>query len=454
MRRLMLAAGLLASGLFVACTTPPAAAPPTSVYLDAAIGAGRWLQAEESGSPGPAVGDRLPDERGSADLASGAAGRAVFFAELYSAAGDSSSRASAVAAARSALEGAGPGVDRYGLYNGLAGIAAAVAETGRVVDEGSLRSEAERLFRRVAMAGGQADAVRGWGSVYDVLAGWAGVGLSLLYAFEEFGDPAFLEAAVTAGDALLDVAEPMPGGGVRWLRGADMDMDLPNFSHGTAGVGYFMARLGGVSGRARFSEAALQAVAYLDDIVERSDGLYLVPYGVPNEGYATPHDIGWAHGPPGTARLHYELWRQSRDPRMRDRVEAGARSIVASGLPGESADSVLWRGPFRVDRRFGSSGAAAFLLDWSLATENQSHLDAAARIVDQLLGQAEEAEAGLFWRLPLYGFQGPGEHGVSTGYFYGSAGLGLALLQQHLAGLGRSPAVRLPDDPFPRGGMD
>jgi lantibiotic modifying enzyme len=387
-------------------------------------------------------------------LGSGAAGRAVFFAELYCATGDPSFRTSAVLAARSALAGAGPGVDDYGLYTGLSGIAVSLAEAGAAVDEGDLRRAAQRLFRRIALAAGRADGVRGWGDVYDVLGGWAGVGLSLLYAFEEFDDPTFLEAAVTAGDALLGVGDRVSEGGTRWIRGESMDQDLPNFSHGTAGVGYFMVRLGEVSGLPRFSEAALRAAEYLDRIADRRDGLYLVPYGVPNEGYATPYDIGWAHGPAGTSRLHYAIWMQTQDPDLRNRVEAGARAIVASGVPGESEDRARWSGPFRIDRRFGTSGAAAFLIDWGLATENRSQLEIAARVADDILERATNTANGIFWRLPLYGFQGPEEDGVFTGFFYGSAGLGLTLLQQHYAGIGLHPRIRLPDDPFPRGQVE
>jgi hypothetical protein len=342
-------------------------------------------------------------------------------------------------------------VDDYGLYTGLSGIAVSLAETGAAVDEEDLRQSAQRLFRRIALAADQADGAHGWGDVYDVLGGWAGVGLSLLYGFEEFGDPTFLEAAVTAGDALLGVGDPVFEGGTRWIRGERMDLDLPNFSHGTAGVGYFMVRLGEVSGLPRFSEAALRAVEYLDQIADRRDGLYLVPYGVPNEGYATPYDIGWAHGPAGTSRLHYAIWMQTGDPDLRNRVEAGARAIVASGLPGESEDRARWSDPFRIDRRFGTSGAVAFLIDWGFATENRTHLEVATRATDDILGRATNTADGIFWRLPLYGFQGLEEDGVFMGYFYGSAGLGLTLLQQHYAGIGMHPRIRLPDDPFPRG---
>ncbi len=344
----------------------------------------------------------------------------------------------------------------YGLYNGLAGVGFALAETAVIAENTELRDQAERTFRRFVDAADPAEPGAGggggarWNEANDVLAGTAGVGLALLYAFEQFGDSAFLRMAIRAGDDLLGVAEVLPVGGLRWMRGTETPLDLPNFSHGTAGVGFFMARLGAASGVARFTEAAHGAVAYLDLIADRQQGLLLVPYGVPNEGYATPHDIGWAHGPTGTARLYYELWAETDESEMRNRVEASAQTVVASGIPGPSRDSTLWVGPFRIDRRFGTSSAAVFLMDWGSTAQNEIYLESAERVVEDILERATESEEGLFWRLPRYGFQGGEEDGVFTGYFYGVAGLGLTLLQQHYTQLGDHPTIRLPDDPFPR----
>jgi lantibiotic modifying enzyme len=418
-------------------------------YLDAALMAGRWLQAESPDGSGGGIPDELSDSTVTSSLGTGAAGRALFFSELFVASADSSFLRSARAAATVALEGAEQAPDAYGLYDGLSGIAFALAEVGALSGDSLLRADAERLFRQVLEAG-SARGTAAWGDVNDVLVGTAGVGLALLYAFDAFGDPAYLSGAIRAADALLDVAEPVPGGGLRWMRGQAMQFDLPNFSHGTSGVAYFLARVGDASGFDRFSEAAQQGAAYLESIAEGGDSLFLVPYGIPNDGWATPFDIGWAHGPAGTARLHYELWRRTGDVGMWNRVITQAATILASGVPGPSRDTARWVGPFRIDRRFGTSGAADFLIAWSEVSQNVAYLERARRITDTILDSAIESTEGMFWSLPLYGFQGGEGTGVFTGFFYGAAGLGLTLLHQHYAETAQLPLIRLPDDPFPR----
>ena len=419
-------------------------------YLDAAIRAGRWLESMSANGNGAALPDELSGAVASASLGTGAAGRAVFFAELFAVSGDSTFLVSAIAAAETAHRASAATPVSYGLYNGLAGVGFALAETAVISGNTELGDHAERTFWRIVDAADLTEQGARWSEVNDVLAGTAGIGLALLYAFEQFGDSAFLRMATRAGDDLLGVAEPLREGGLRWMRGTKTPLDLPNFSHGTAGVGFFMARLGAVSGVARFTEAARGAVAYLELIADRQQGLLLVPYGVPNDGYATPYDIGWAHGPAGTARLYYELWAETDESEMRNRVEASAQTVVASGIPGPSRDSTLWVGPFRIDRRFGTSSAAVFLMDWGSTAQNEIYLESAERVVEDILERATESEEGLFWRLPRYGFQGGEEDGVFTGYFYGVAGLGLTLLQQHYTQLGDHPTIRLPDDPFPR----
>ena len=441
-------AGVAGIAWLVGCGEPEPATS-TDRYLEAAVQVGEWLQSVSRNGTGGEAPDEISLDATSGSLGTGAAGRAIFFAELFAATGDTTFQGSSARAAVAAREWAAEEAERVGLYNGLAGVALALTEVALATDDAELRDYAEGIFRSVMAAGDRENPGPAWGGVNDILAGTAGIGVSLLYAADHFDDPSFLDAAVRAGDDLLGVADRTPQGDVRWMRGSEMPLDLPNFSHGTAGVAFFLAQLGKAAGQGRFTAAARAGADYLDRISAQEDGLFLVPYGVPDEGYSTPHDIGWAHGPAGTARLHYELWMQAGDAEMRTRVDQNARTLLASGIPGPSADSTLWVGPFGVDKRFGTSGAAEFLIDWGSAVGNEAYLSAASEIVQDILGRATESERGLYWSLPRYGFQGGEGTAVFTGYFYGAAGLGLTLLRQHYAERGEYPTIRLPDDPFP-----
>ena len=338
----------------------------------------------------------------------------------------------------------------FGLYGGLGGVGFAVAEVAEASGDRGLEDRAREVFRIIS-AGGEGTPPARWGDVNDVLNGTAGIGLSLLYAYEALGDSSALAAAEEAGDRLLSVGDTTESGYVRWLRGADAPIDLPNFSHGTAGVGFFLARLGTVTGRARFTRAARQAARYLDHVADTTGGLLLVPYGVPNEGYVTPHDIGWAHGPPGTARLHYALWTETGEDRYRHLVERSARTVLASGIPGPSSDSAMWRGPFGIDRRFGASGASAFLMDWGVDSGALRYLQAGLAMSDTIARPGYLSGRGHVVDRPPLRVPG-GRRRSLHGVLLRVCGIRLTLLHAYYAGRGTLPYIRLPDDPFPRRG--
>ena len=82
--------------------------------------------------------------------------------------------------------------------------------------------------------------------IYDQSVGAAGAGLALLYAARENLHPMALDWAIAAAERLLEVGEPTPDG-IRWGLMSDMPFAFtaPNFAHGGAGVGYFLAELSG-----------------------------------------------------------------------------------------------------------------------------------------------------------------------------------------------------------------
>jgi lantibiotic modifying enzyme len=73
--------------------------------------------------------------------------------------------------------------------------------------------------------------------------GSAGIGLFLLYAAKEISYPKAM--AIAAGHRLVETAITTDKG-IKWLmspQDSARQFYMPNFSHGTAGVCYFLARL-------------------------------------------------------------------------------------------------------------------------------------------------------------------------------------------------------------------
>ncbi len=427
--------------LFGSCASPQAQLH--TPYLEAATEVGTWLVAQAD-ADGRIPNEALPDTVFSASLGSGAGGRMLFFLELFQATQDSAYLARAQSESEFALVYLKDSIDdpsaRFGLYNGVAGVVFALSEMERITGNDLLSTSLPTLTQRMHEAA-ENDPVN------DVIVGIAGIGLELLDLAKRYNDSA-LVYAVTIGDTLLRRGMPAGQGGY-WNRSEDMDLNLPNFSHGTAGVGYFLARLYEETRQPAYLAGAEQAAQYLMDIADQKEGRFLVPYGIPNEGLSTKFDIGWAHGPPGTARLFYLLWQLTEKDVYWNHVESNVRSIVASGVPNATKDSLLWTGPFRIDQRFGTSGAATFLLKMHGVRSESQYLTLGRLIVDDILEKSSNAEVGRYWVLSRYGFQGQrGESASYTGYFYGAAGLGLALLQMHYADVSQPASIVFPDDPF------
>jgi hypothetical protein len=170
-----------------------------------------------------------------------------------------------------ALEGARLAVDRAlpdyganaGFYYGLAGVAygfrAAAARGGNASTSTSARYEEVAAGLEGHIIGSVAPFSNASGATLwnntDVAHGAAGTGLYLLWLSRqpEVSVPAAarqaaFDGAVRAGEWLLQRAEAVPGGGLRWARGPDTDgahdhSYYPTFCCGGAGVSYFLSEL-------------------------------------------------------------------------------------------------------------------------------------------------------------------------------------------------------------------
>ena len=99
----------------------------------------------------------------------------------------------------------------------------------------------------------------------------------------------------------------------------DFARRMPNFSHGTAGVGHCLSELAGATGEERFLEAARSAGAYLEAIVapigtEGTEGALVFHHEPEGEDLFY---LGWCHGPAGTARFLLALERATGEPAWR-----------------------------------------------------------------------------------------------------------------------------------------
>ncbi len=410
-------------------------------YLDAAVRTARWIDAsgvaKANGRVWPADPAK-PDSVGTT-LYTGTPGVVLFFLRLHAATGDAAHLKSATSGADALLAGL-DAEEANGLYVGLGGVGFVLQETFKATTIDKYRDGARRVTKLLAARA--KPTARGviWDDSTDIVSGAAGTGLSLLYLAKELNDTAARDLAVRAATHLVDVAKP-DAGGLKWAMNSTLPRLMPNFSHGTAGVAYFLARAYEETGQKAFLDAAIAGATYLQAVAKTDGDICLIFHNEPDG--KDLYYLGWCHGPAGTARLFYQLHRVTKDPVWMTWVERSARGVLESGVP-ETQTAGFWN---NVGQCCGSAGVAEFFLSLHEVTGKQEYRAYAERLTRHLLTRGTADDKGLRWPHAEHRVR-PAEVVAQTGYMQGAAGVGAWLLRLDGVEAGKPNRVRLPDTPF------
>jgi lantibiotic modifying enzyme len=410
-------------------------------YRDAALDAARWIRASAAQADQGTVWPADPRDSKSVNdtLYSGTPGVILFFLEAYHSTGDPSFLKDARSGADHLLATLA-NEKESGLYVGVAGIGFVLTEAFKATRETKYRTGALRcaqLLRERAVKAGKGVE---WNETTDIIAGGAGIGLFLLYAARELNEPALRELAIQDGHRLVELGLPDQSG-LKWRMTPSFARLMPNFSHGTAGIAYFLASLYQETKRREFLDTALLAAIYLKAVAKTDGEVCLIFHNEP-EGKDLYY-LGWCHGPVGTARLFYRLYQITGERDWMNWVRRSARAIIESGIP-EKQTPGFWN---NVSQCCGSAGVAEFFLNLHRALGDRTYLEFSKRVTKQLLSKVTRDGDGLRWI--------QAEHRVrpelliaQTGYMQGAAGIGMLLL--HLDGFqrGKKTPITFPDSPF------
>jgi lantibiotic modifying enzyme len=276
-----------------------------------------------------------------------------------------------------------------------------------------------------------------------VISGGAGIGLALLDLHRRFGDRVCAELARGAAERLVELGRP-DGDGSRWMISPRTEQEYPNFSHGTAGVAFFLATAYSVTRETRFIDAALRGATYLKRIAKNDgDGCRVLHH---TRGGEDRYYLSWCHGPAGTARLFHRLGQVTNDAGWRAWVECGARAIETSGIP-EKRTTGFWN---NVSQCCGNAGVADFFIELHRTYHTPTALPFARRVTADLLRRATDDQAGLRWIQAEHRVR-PDFCVAQTGYMQGAAGIGTLLLKLDAVDRHARPRIVLPDSPY-RGG--
>lgn len=423
------------------------------LYLEMARQAARWLESvavEQSGGLAwPADPDRVYYPNST--LYSHSPGVILFFLEAYHITGDPHylyiSRRGADFLLTTIPEKAEKNTG-YGLYTGLSGSAFVLEETFRASAQEKYRQGVEKCIKLIQANAKSIGSGIEWDGSTDIIEGSAGLGLTLIYLSQRLNQPDLLTLAQQAGKRLLDIAIPEKGG-LKWKLHPEYERIMPNFSHGTSGIAYFLATLYKHTKKKEFLEGALAGARYLLAIANTENDSCLVYHN--DKGGEKLYYLGWCHGPTGTARLFYRLYETTGDNSWMQWLKKSANGILTSGIPGKLTGG-FWNS---VGRCCGSVGVAEFMLDIHRSAAEKSnnktsrYLSFAKKMTEDLLKRATPAAngKGLKWIQAEHRVR-PKLLQAQTGLMQGAAGIGLWLLKMHAHENGKKETIRFPDTPF------
>jgi lantibiotic modifying enzyme len=408
-------------------------------YEGAALEAIAWLRCVALETPHGLVWPKCPakDQRVEYGLYHGVSGVILTLLDAYRTTGDAGVLKDACRGA-DALAHRVESETEASLYSGLAGECIALLKVFEVTECDFYLDHARTATKRLLNLARQSGDGLDWNDYTDVMAGTAGIGLALLKASVRCGLPEAIDVARCGGLRLLDLAIER-GDGMQWLMETGSSAYMPNFSHGTSGVAYFLSQLFTATGEMPFLRAAERGARHLLDLAQPFGGGIRIYAEEPNR--KDVFYLGWCHGPAGTARLFYRLWEITGRREWGQVIERLTRPILASGIP-EQQPPGYWN---KVGCCCGSAGIAEYLLDLYELGGPPEYLDLATRLTHHLLDRGTSP----WWvQSPL----GPGEPEVLplTGFMQGTSGLATWLLRfSRFLRCEPERPIRFPDCPWP-----
>lgn len=281
--------------------------------------------------------------------------------------------------------------------------------------------------------------------VNDVSLGTAGVLLGALWAHRN-GVPEARALAESAIDVLLAEMETLPTG-VNWLFiprrfHTELVREMPNFSHGLAGIATTLALAGVEFDRPDLVALATRGAAHLISLGSRENGGFAVRHYIPHDGVdADEYTHNWCHGGAGTSQLFVAL------DRAGVAAVAGAAPLVwqrrclhtvrTSGLPAR-----LHPGFWDNDGRCcGTAGVGDIFLDSWQRGGAAEDLDFALLLADTLLERAVVDGPHTYWRFTEHRAEEP-LLPPGVGWGQGAAGIAAFLFRaSRVVADGRDAAV-------------
>jgi hypothetical protein len=239
--------------------------------------------------------------------------------------------------------------------------------------------------------------------INDATLGTASVLLAAVWAMRRDVDGS-RDLAERAAEILVAEAQDEPTG-LNWHMVSprfqlETGPELPNWSHGLAGIAAALALAGGELDRPDLVEAARRGAEHLVTLGDTSDGGFVVPLSIPppDPARADPISYGWCHGPTGTSMLFLALDRagvaEVAGQPTTSWYARGRHSVRVSGLPDRLRPG-FWDNDGRC---CGTTAVGDAFLDAYARTGGEDELAFAVRLGDALVERAVVTDGHAYWR--------------------------------------------------------
>ena len=414
----------------------------SSEYLSAALQTDAYLKTAQLIDGSETSWKVMPDSTNSEanfSLYSGTPGIILFYLELY----HNTGKKQYLNLARSGadyllkkLDAINITANNAGLYTGLAGMGYTLAEVFNTTDEEVYKEGVIRTVDLLIESAESTEHGLHWGGITDIVYGGAGIGLFLNKIALEFDmEKADSTASLIAQQLLAQSTQEQTG--LRWKMSPEMDRHMDNFSHGTAGVAYFLLERYKITEEDRYLQAALDAGNWLAEVTNE-DGLIAHHY----PGGEDLYYLSWCHGPAGTNRLYYSLWEVTEDSKWMDLIMQSADGMMHLQIDKQRTPG-FWN---NVGKCCGDAGVAEYYLWLYQITGDEDYLSFSKTLTQNVLNAAT-ADNGLIKWVHAENRVSPDQVAAQTGLMQGAAGIGLWLLQLDNFEKGRKNLVLLPDKP-------
>lgn len=331
----------------------------------------------------------------------------------------------------------------FGFYTGLAGIGLVLNEVwSEFRDEAAHKAASEILEYHLA----HAQKVPGG----DFLA-WtdnavvffdSGILLYLIDSYRKLGRTDLLPVIRKGADYILHNGISHPDGGLEIDYGhIDFKHKEPNFEFGTAGAGYAFLKCYELTQDKRYLEAAKRSAIYLKSIAVPQTKGYLIPYKLTMQ--ETIFYLGNCHGPVGTIKLFYELYRMTGDSDFWDQVKALCSGIESLGAPTRHSPG-YWNTTCVC---CGPAGFVPLYIGLYHETKQNHWKGLVAELGEILLGTKISKNGSARWQLAFERIH-PERLSAPAGYYVGAAGIAVALLQIYRYYVPGTPITSMIDDPY------